>query len=134
MIAQYLTTGLFCAGLFFLSSIALAAGMPSRDIAVASDPDVVNNEGYLSRHPDQRWRAEGVEALRAERNDEALTYFRRAARYTDKPSQAMLAAAFWEGKVVDQDRPLAYAWMDLAAERGYRDYLAAREQYWAELN
>ncbi|MFZ2237410.1 MAG: hypothetical protein WBP11_04770 [Dokdonella sp.] len=124
----------FIIGLLFSSAAAVAAGLPWRDMTVASDPDVVNDKGYLAHHPDQRWRAEGVEALRADRSEEAVTYFRRAARYADKPSQAMLAAMFWEGDVVARDRPTAYAWMDLAAERGYRDYLIAREQYWAKLS
>ena len=128
MISRTLTIGLLCS-----SMVAVAAESYSRDIVVANDPDVVNDEGYLTHHPDQRWRAEGVEALRAGRNVEAITYLRRAARYADKPSQALLAAIYWEGNGIAQDRSTAYAWMDLAAERGYRDYLVAREQYWADL-
>lgn len=32
-----------------------------------------------------------------------------------------------------RDRARAYAWMDLAAERGYRRLVLLRERYWAEL-
>ena len=42
-----------------------------------------------------------------------------AARYADKFSQAAYAKMLWEGRPgISQDRPLAYAWMDLAAEHG----------------
>jgi hypothetical protein len=64
----------------------------------------------------------------------AARYFRWAARYADKPSQAMLGSMYWDGKGVPQDRALGYAWMDLAAERHYRILLAFRERYWHELS
>jgi hypothetical protein len=46
----------------------------------------------------------------------------------------MLAELYWEGEVLSQDRARAYAWMDMAAERGYRLFIAKREQYWAGLD
>lgn len=97
------------------------------------DADIIDSEGYLLAHPDQRYRLLGNDARRNGRLDEARDYFRRAARYADKLSQGALAEMYWNGEGVARNRPLAYAWMDLAAERGSRLLLAHRERYWAQL-
>jgi uncharacterized protein len=94
---------------------------------------ILNSQYFLSAHPDIRWRREGVWSLELGQPEHAAEYFRRAARYADKPSQAMLAELYWSGMGVEVDRPLAYAWMDLAAERAYPVFLAKREHYWAQL-
>ena len=99
-----------------------------------ADQDVMSSAGFLSAHPDLRWRAEGLDALEKDRAGEAFDYFKRAARYADKPSQAMVAEMLWTGTGVPADRPLAYAWMDVAAERAYIPFLAKREQYWNALS
>src|SRR5690606_37356868 len=49
-------------------------------------------------------------------------------------SQAMVGEMLWKGQGTPVDRPLAYAWMDLAAERGYRGFLGFRERYWEQLD
>lgn len=103
----------------------------------AAEPDahrVLNSGGFLVAHPDLRWRREGLMALDAGREGEAFTYFKRAARYADKASQAMVAEMLWTGRGVPMDRPLAYAWMDIAAERAYLPFVAKRETYWGELD
>jgi hypothetical protein len=91
-------------------------------------------EGFLSAHPDLRWRREGQHAYANKRYEEAMRYFLRAARYADKPAQAMIAEMYWKGIGVAQDRELGYAWMDLAAERFYSDFIIIREQYWRTLD
>ncbi|MGN6511974.1 MAG: hypothetical protein ACTHKZ_00135 [Lysobacteraceae bacterium] len=97
------------------------------------DPDVLT-EGFLAAHPDLRWRAEGVRDYAAGRYGVALQELLRAARYADKPSQAMIAGMYWDGVGVPRDRPLAYAWMDIAAERMYHDFIVYREIYWNALS
>lgn len=116
----------------------LAAPVLAQDAADAppwgaGDEDVMNTSGFLAAHPDLRWRREGLYALEQDRAGEALTFFKRAARYADKPSQAMVAEMLWTGTGVPIDRPQAYAWMDVAAERAYVPFLAKREQYWNAL-
>lgn len=91
-------------------------------------------EGFLSAHPDLRWRREGLHAYANKNYAEALQYFQRAARYADKPAQAMIAEMYWKGIGVPQDRELGYAWMDLAAERFYSNFVILREQYWGKLD
>ena len=91
-------------------------------------------EGFLAAHPDLRWRREGLHAYTNKRYDEAMQYFLRAARYGDKPAQAMIAEMYWKGVGFPQDRALGYAWMDLAAERFYSNFIIKREQYWRSLD
>lgn len=91
-------------------------------------------EGFLSAHPDLRWRREGLHAYANKRYDEAMRYFLRAARYADKPAQAMIAEMYWKGIGVVQDRALGYAWMDLAAERFYSNFVIKREEYWRAIS
>lgn len=111
------------------------AGVPAATAGDAPpDPFLLAQPGFLDAHPDLRWRGEGVRLLERGRVREALVYFRRAARYADKPSQAMLGELHWNGNGVAVDRASGYAWMDLAAERGYPAFLALRERYWTALD
>jgi hypothetical protein len=101
------------------------------------EPDIAPElltEGFLAAHPDIRWRREGLHAFHHKNYDEAHTMFRRAASYADKASMAMLAEMYWKGLGVAQDKPIGYAWMDLAAERMYPNFTILRERYWGELS
>lgn len=93
-----------------------------------------NYAGFLEAHPDLFAYRRGMDSVRGEDYAAAMRYFRRAARYADKPSQALIAEMYWQGLGVEQDRPLAYAWMDLAAERGSTRLLLERERYWEALS
>ncbi len=100
---------------------------PEEDIALLT-------AGFLSSHPDLRHRMAGLDFMRKGDLAEAHARFRMAARFADKPSQAMVAEMLWNGKGVQADRALAYAWMDLAAERGYKGFSILRERYWNALD
>ena len=90
--------------------------------------------GFLSSHPDLRFRLIGQKHYEEGEYGEAFSAFRRAAHYGDKPAQGMVAEMLWNGQGMNQDRALAYAWMDLAAERGYEGFVGHRERYWAALD
>lgn len=90
--------------------------------------------GFLSGHPDLRFRLLALEKRESGKQDDAFKFFQRASFYADKPSQAMIAEMLWNGTGAAQDKALAYAWMDLAAERGYEGFLQLREQYWLGLD
>lgn len=90
--------------------------------------------GFLSGHPDLRFRLLGLEELKKGNHQDALRFFQRAAFYADKPSQGMVAELTWNGQGTGRDPALAYAWMDLAAERGYEGFLVLRERYWKTLD
>lgn len=98
------------------------------------DPRLMENDLRFRGHPDLEYRTYGVEAYRAKDYERALVLFRRAARFGDKPSQGMIAELYANGRGVAPDMALAYAWMDLAAERGYRDFVLHRERYWARMD
>ncbi|MFT4179778.1 MAG: sel1 repeat family protein [Thermomonas sp.] len=113
-----------------LASPSIAQKAP--DITPPSNP--VMTAGFLSGHPDLRFRLMGLREFKKQNYEEALQSFQRAAYYADKPSQGMVAEMLWNGQGTQQDRALAYAWMDLAAERGYLPFLAKREEYWSALS
>lgn len=116
--------------------LALLAPMAGASEPAKSPPEIdpaVLTEGFLVAHPDLRWRSEGIRTYAQGRHAQALVQLRRAARFADKPAQAMVAALHWSGVGVPVDRPLGYAWMDLASERLYPDFVVFRERYWALL-
>lgn len=121
---------LLAIGLALMSPLPASALPPERS---SNDELVMTSSGFLSYHPDLRFRLLGLVDYRKGNYAEALTYFRRAARYADKPSQGMVAEMLWKGQGTPVDRPAAYVWMDLAAERAYKMMLVQREKYWAEL-
>lgn len=90
--------------------------------------------GFLSAHPDLRYRLLGMEEFKQGRYEDAFRFFQRSSFYADKPSQGMVAEMLWNGQGVAKDPVLAYAWMDLAAERGYAGFLGLRERYWNALS
>ena len=112
------------------ASIVTASG-PAMGI---EDRDAWNTEGMRNAHPDVRWRLEALEVLEQGKAALARSYLERAARYGDKPAQALLAEMHWEGRGGDTDRAAGYAWMDLAAERGNPLFASWRERYWADLD
>jgi hypothetical protein len=117
------------------AALAVAAcGAQARHPDAEPDPVVMNSHGFLAAHPDLRWRLEGQREYEKGEFELALSYFRRAARFADKPSQGMVAEMLWKGEGVPQDRAEAYAWMDLAAERAFRPMLVRRELFWNALD
>ena len=122
--------------LLFALSLALLSPLPAAALApepASTEELVMTSAGFLSYHPDLRFRLLGLGEYRKGNYAEALVNFRRAARYADKPSQGMIAEMLWKGQGTAVDRPAAYVWMDLAAERAYKMMLVQREKYWADL-
>lgn len=110
---------------------------PQAPSALPSDPTedpLLISAGFLNGHPDLRFRMLGMEKQRANNLQAAFGFFQRAGFYGDKVSQAMVAEMLWNGTGTAVNPPLAYAWMDLAAERGYKGFLELRERYWAALS
>lgn len=93
-----------------------------------------NFGGFLGTHPDLYNYQAGAIAYNKEDYAKALAFFRKAAFYADKPSQAMIAEMLWNGRGIPQDRSAAYAWADLAAERNTPEMVALREAFWGELD
>lgn len=89
---------------------------------------------FRDAHPDLKHRLLAQQALDAGDHALAIGEFTRAADYGDKLSQAMLAEMHQTGEGVPQDLARAYAWMDLAAERGFAPFVGKRESIWAQLD
>src|SRR3546814_19061740 len=87
-------------------------------------------EGFLSSHPDMRWRREGLYSYNQEEYAIPMDQFLRAARYADNPSQAMFAGMYFKRSVVPPDREPRYACTDLAAWRRYTTLVYLRARNW----
>jgi uncharacterized protein len=98
------------------------------------DQAIASSESFINSHPDLMHRTRGLDAYKKREYVEAFTHFKRGAKFSDKPSQGMVAEMLWKGEGVEINRPLAYAWMDLAAERQYPTMLLHRERYWEALS
>ncbi len=98
------------------------------------DKAILSSESFINAHPDLMHRTRGLNAYKKDRFSEAFAHFKRGAKFADKPSQGMVAEMLWNGQGVEVNRALAYAWMDLAAERHYPTMLAHREKYWSVLS
>ena len=85
-------------------------------------------------HPNEEFRIHGLKSHLSGRDDDAVEYFKRAARHADKASQHYLSMMYWYGQGVPIDRVEGYVWSDLAAERGSRRMLIIRERMWRELS
>lgn len=121
----------------FVSLALLGAGLCVLPVSAQSDRPTISEDmvsgGFLSAHPDLRFRSSGMNAYDSGRFLDAAEQFRAGSRFADKPSQAMLAQMFWSGQGVVADRVQGYIWMDLAAERMWRPFLVRREWMWQQL-
>ncbi|WP_189450031.1 sel1 repeat family protein [Cognatilysobacter xinjiangensis] len=115
-----------------MASGAAFAADTSKD--APKDARSLEFEMMLRGHPDLEYRKYGMEAYARKDYERAMTLFRRAAYFGDKPSQGMIAEMYAGGHGVTRDMALAYAWMDLASERGYKDFVIRRERYWARMS
>ena len=96
---------------------------------------IIHTSFFAESHPDLRWRLSALDNIERGHLSFVMDELLRAAHFGDKPSQAMVAEAYWKGLYGQTaDRPLAYAWMDLAAERGYQPLLVKRDIYWRRLS
>ena len=102
--------------------------------ALREQQAVMASKAFLEAHPDLKHRTEGFLRLEEGRTEDARKSFLEAALFADKPSQAVLAEMAWKGIGQPTDRPRAYAWADISAERGYPPLVAIRESYWEQLS
>jgi hypothetical protein len=84
-------------------------------------------------HPDLYGEFSGMRHYSRHEYKQALKYFEVGALYADKLSQLCLGLMYLNGEGVSKDPVTAYAWMDIAAERDYPDFVATRDTLKAEL-
>lgn len=117
-----------------LLALACAGAVHAQSAQDAVDGNVIDSHTFVNGHPDLKWRRDAMALYDAGRHQEALVLFQRAARFADKPSQAIVSEMYLKGQGVPADPVLAYVWMDLAGERGYPKLIARREALWAGLD
>lgn len=120
--------------ILLLAFTGVATAQAGTAPADPTEDQLMITAGFLNGHPDLRFRLLGLEKHKAGDREKAFRHFQFASFYGDKPSQGMVAEMLWTGVGTPQNRPLAYAWMDLAAERGYEGFVGLRERYWNELS
>jgi hypothetical protein len=134
---RFVRPGLLCL-LPLLAPAAFAQVAPEDEGQSAEtltvDAQVTSSSGFLYAHPDLRFRVAGQRAWEAGDYARALTLFKQGARFADKPSQGMIGELLWNGQGTPVDRPLAQAWMRVAAERGYAVMVINRDRYWREMS
>lgn len=77
--------------------------------------------------------ADGKRAYEAGFHFSAYQKFRRAAYWADKMAQHNLGVMTYRGEGVDRDPARAWAWFELAAERGYPEFVGIANAVWDEL-
>ncbi|HEX6832711.1 MAG TPA: sel1 repeat family protein [Rudaea sp.] len=84
-------------------------------------------------HPDQFGEFTGMRYYAHHQYKDALKYFELGAFYADKMSQLSMGLMYLNGEGTAKDPVTAYAWLDLAAERDYPDFVATRDRVKSEL-
>lgn len=84
-------------------------------------------------HPDQFGQFAGMRHYAHHEYKDALKYFEVGAFYADKMSQLSIGLMHLNGEGTNKDPIAAYAWLDIAAERDYPDFVATRDRVKSEL-
>jgi hypothetical protein len=128
---------LMCAALAFCA-VAGATDKPAADDPL-NDPMVQKTLRAMSDastwyHPDLFGEFAGMRHFAHHDYKGALKYFEVGAYYADKLSQLSIGLMHLNGEGVAKDPVQAYAWLDLAAEREYPDFVATRDRVKAALS
>lgn len=119
-------------------AVVLVAGCMhlSRDTGDAEVDSVLHAMGNASTwgHPDQFGQFAGMRAYADGRYAVAMQDFKQGAWYADKLSQLSIGLMYLNGKGVSADPVQAYAWLAVAAERKYPQFVSTRDRVWASLD
>lgn len=135
---KHLSLRCICAVLCTLAaSAASAAGQPSsaplRDTQSQAVLAAMSNSSTWG-HPDEFGEFNGMQRYAAGDFKAAMKYFLIGARYADKLSQLSIGLMYLNGQGVQKDPVAAFAWIAMAAERKYPQFLATRDGVWARLD
>ena len=118
-----------CAGLLAMVSLA---GIVHAEDDPFNDPEIQRTLRGMANastwyHPDLFGEFAGMRYYAHHDYKGALKYFEIGARYADKLSQLSIGLMHMNGEGTAKDPVTAYAWLDLAAEREYPDFVATRD-------
>ena len=129
-------------GLFRKLPLALivlaAAGVAHADDDPLKDPSVQQTlramkDASTWYHPDLFGEFAGMRRYTHHDYKGAMKYFEIGAYYADKLSQLSIGLMYMNGEGVRKDPVKAYAWLSIAAERDYPEFVATRDQLKASL-
>lgn len=138
---QFRPFSLFLATAFALGIVASVRAVEAQPLADAAEKIDEPIQKLLSAikdastwgHPDEFGQYSGIQRFAKGDFDKAMEYFRMGAYYADKFSQLSIGLMYLNGNGVAKDPATAYAWLKLASERGYPDFVATRDRVAAEL-
>lgn len=110
-----------------MSTAIIAADDPSNDPEVQKTLKAMHNASTWF-HPDLYGLTQGMQDYARRQYGAALKHFEFGALYADKLSQLCIGLMQLNGEGGQKDLVSAYAWIDLAAERGYPDFVATRDE------
>jgi hypothetical protein len=84
-------------------------------------------------HPDIYWEYMGMHRYHHRDYAHAMSSFLRGAYYADKLSELCIGLMYLNGEGTPSDPAEAFAWLDVAAERGYPQFVATRDRVRASL-
>ena len=118
-----------CASVLALISLA---GVAHAEDDPLNDPEVQKTLRAMASastwyHPDLFGEFAGMRYYAHHHYKDALKYFEIGARYADKLSQLSIGLMYMNGEGTAKDPVTAYAWLDLASERDYPDFIATRD-------
>jgi uncharacterized protein len=112
---------------------AVAATNPMQD-KQSQEVLTAMNRSSTWGHPDQFGEFAGMQHFAAGNYQAAMKYFLIGARYADKLSQLSIGLMYLNGQGVQKDPVTAFAWIAIAAERKYPQFVATRDEVWAQLD
>ncbi len=118
---------------FWATVSALAADDPAKDPEVQKTLEAMRHASTWF-HPDLYGMTQGMLYYSAGKYDAAFKQFESGALYADKLSQLCLGLMYLNGDGVKKDPATGFAWLELAAERGYPQFVATRDEVGKTLN
>ena len=130
---------LICAAICSLlaaTAAASASGKPAHPLQDKASQEVLAAMSVSSTwgHPDEYGEFTGMQRYAAGNFKAAMKYFLIGARFADKLSQLSIGLMYLNGQGVKKDPVAAFAWVAIAAERKYPQFLATRDAIWAQLD
>lgn len=123
-------------GLAATDTCTAASDKPTASIQSKQSQEVMAAMDHSSTwgHPDEYGEFTGMQRYAAGNYKAAMKYFLIGARYADKLSQLSIGLMYLNGEGVQKDPVTAFAWIAIAAERKYPQFLATRDAVWAQLD
>jgi hypothetical protein len=129
MVCSMRVATLFWGILAFSNALAedAAPSDPANDPEIQKTLKAMHNASTWF-HPDMYGMTLGSQEYAKRQYSEALKHFEFGALYADKFSQLCLGLMYMNGEGTLKDPVTALAWLDLAAERNYPDFVATRDE------